>query len=141
MAKEVLAKVKLQIPGGVATPAPPVGPALGQHGVNIGQFVQQFNQRTSSAQGTIIPVEVTIYADRSFEFVTKQPPAAVLIKKAAGIAKGSGTAGRESAGTITAKQLEEIARQKMPDLNASSLERAMEIIRGTARSVGVKVEG
>jgi large subunit ribosomal protein L11 len=139
MGKEIRAKVKLQIPGGQATPAPPVGPALGQHGVNIGEFVQKFNAATSSAQGTTIPVEITIFADRTFTFITKKPPAAVLLKKAAGVVKGSAT--REPVATITGAQLEEIAREKQEDLNATNLEAAVEIIRGTARSMGIQIEG
>jgi large subunit ribosomal protein L11 len=140
MAKEVLAKIKLQVQGGQATPAPPVGPALGQHGVNIGAFVSQFNERTKDAQGTIIPVEITVYGDRSFTFITKSPPAAVLLKQAAGIVKGSGVPNKEKVGTVTPDQVRDIARQKMEDLNASDLDRAMRIIEGTARSMGITVE-
>ncbi|KPJ57923.1 MAG: 50S ribosomal protein L11 [Planctomycetes bacterium DG_58] len=139
MAKEVVAKVKLQCPGGQATPAPPVGPALGQHGVNIGDFVKQFNDRTRDAGGTIIPVEVTVYADRSFTFITKSPPAAVLLKQAAGLAKGSGVPNKEMVGTVTPEQVKEIAQRKMKDLNASGLEAACRIIEGTARSMGIEV--
>ncbi len=138
--KEVVAKVKLQIPGGQATPAPPVGPALGQHGVNIGEFVQKFNEQTRQHQGTIIPVELSIYADRKFDFILKSPPAAVLIKKAAGLAKGANTPSREVVATIDRGKVEEIAKQKMQDLNAKDLEGAMRIIEGTCRSMGVKVE-
>ena len=141
MAKQVLAKVKLQIPGGQATPAPPVGPALGQHGVNIGMFVSKFNDRTKQMQGTIIPVEVTIYRDKSFEFITKSPPAAVLLKKAAGIAQGSGVPNKDKVGKVTQAQLREIAQQKMADLNAHDVDHAVRIIAGTARSMGIDVEG
>jgi len=140
MAKEVTAKIKLQCPGGQATPAPPVGPALGQHGVNIGQFVQQFNERTKDADGLTIPVEITVYQDRSFEFITKSPPAAVLLKRAAGLAKGSGVPNKELVGTVTSDQVKEIAETKMKDLNAASLEAAMRIVAGTARSMGIKIE-
>lgn len=139
MAKEITAKIKLQVPGGQATPAPPVGPALGQHGVNIGEFVQKFNAMTSSQQGVIIPVEINVYKDRSFDFITKSPPAAVLIKKAAGIAKGTGTPGTEIVAQITSNDLKEIAEVKTEDLNAASIEAAMRIIAGTARSMGVEV--
>jgi large subunit ribosomal protein L11 len=137
--KEIKAKVKLQIPGGQATPAPPVGPALGQHGVNIGEFVQKFNEKTREAQGTIIPVELTVFADRTFDFICKSPPAAVLVRKAAGLAKGSGTPGREDVGTITRAQVEEIAKTKMEDLNARDVEGAVRQIEGTCRSMGVRV--
>ncbi len=137
--KEIKAKVKLQLPGGQATPAPPVGPALGQHGVNIGQFVQQFNERTREFAGTTIPVELTVYVDRSFDFILKSPPASVLIRKAVGLAKGSATPNRETVGSITREQLEQIARTKMKDLNARDLEGAVQQIAGTCRSMGVKV--
>jgi len=137
--KQVKAKVKLQIPGGQATPAPPVGPALGQHGVNIGAFVSQFNERTRDYQGTTVPVEVTIYVDRSFEFIVKSPPASVLVRKAVGLAKGAANPSKETVGTITRQQLEEIARTKMNDLNAKDLEGAVRMIMGTCRSMGVKV--
>ena len=140
MAKEIKAKVKLQVPGGQATPAPPVGPALGQHGVNIGGFVSQFNDRTKEMAGTIIPVEVTIFADRTFTFITKSPPAAVLLKQAAGIVKGSGVPNKEKVGTVTQKQVGEIAKQKIKDLNAADINAAMRIIEGTARSMGLTVE-
>ena len=140
MAKEIKAKIKLHCPGGQATPAPPVGPALGQHGVNIGQFVQRFNELTKDANGMIIPVEITVYADRSFEFITKSPPASVLLKKAAGIAKGSGVPNREKVGQVTRDQVKEIAEIKQKDLNATTLEMAMRIIEGTARSMGVEIE-
>ncbi len=137
--KEILAKVKLQVPGGQATPAPPVGPALGQHGVNIGQFVSQFNERTKDMQGVIIPVELTIYKNKSFEFITKSPPAAILLKQAAQIAKGSADPLREKVGKVTHAQVEEIAKRKLADLNAVTLEAAVRIIEGTARSIGVEV--
>lgn len=137
--KEIKAKVKLQLPGGQATPAPPVGPALGQHGVNIGQFVQQFNERTREFAGTTIPVELTVYVDRSFEFILKSPPASVLIRKAVGLAKGAAAPSREVVGTITREQLEQIAKTKIKDLNARDLEGAVRQIMGTCRSMGVKV--
>ena len=139
MAKVMTAKVKLQCTGGQATPAPPVGPALGQHGVNIGQFVMQFNERTKEMKGTTIPVEITIYEDRSFTFITKTPPAAELIKKAAGIAKGSGTPHTSKVGKITKAQVREIATTKLPDLNANDVESAMKTVEGTARSMGITV--
>ncbi len=139
MAKEILAKVKLQVPGGQATPAPPVGPALGQHGVNIGQFVSQFNERTKDMQGTIIPVEITIYKNKSFDFITKSPPAAILLKQAAQIAKGSADPLKEKVGKVTRAQVVEIARKKLADLNAVTIEGAVKIIEGTARSIGVEV--
>ncbi len=137
--KEIKAKVKLQLSGGQATPAPPVGPALGQHGVNIGQFVQQFNERTRDFQGTTVPVELTVYTDRSFDFILKSPPASVLIRKAVGLAKGSGTPSRETVGSITREQLEQIAKTKMKDLNARDVEGAIRQVMGTCRSMGVKV--
>ena len=140
MAKEITAKIKLQCPGGQATPAPPVGPALGQHGVNLGQFVQQFNAATADKQGLIIPVEITVYRDRSFTFITKSPPAAVLLKKAAGLDKASTEPGRTTVGTVTWAQVKEIAETKEKDLNAASPEAAMRIIAGTARSCGIEVE-
>ncbi len=138
--REILGKVKLQIPGGQATPAPPVGPALGQHGVNIGEFVQKFNEATKKTQGIIIPVEITIYGDRKFDFILKSPPAAVLVKKAVGLAKGANHPGREQVSTITRAQLEDIAKQKMTDLNANDLDGAVRLIEGTCRSMGVGVE-
>ena len=141
MAKEADIKIKLQIPGGQATPAPPVGPALGQHGVNIGQFVTQFNEKTKDLQGTITPVEISVYKDKSFTFIIKSPPAAVLLKKAAGIAKGSSEPNRDKIGKVTKSQIEEIAKVKLPDLNAKNLDMAGKIIEGTARSMGLKVEG
>jgi large subunit ribosomal protein L11 len=139
MAKQVVAKVKLQVSGGQATPAPPVGPALGQHGVNIGEFVTKFNNATRDAQGVITPVEVTIYSDRTFVFITKSPPAAVLLKQAAGVAKGSAVPNREKVGKVTRAQVEEIARKKMADLNASDLETAARQVAGTARSMGIEI--
>ncbi len=139
MAKEVIAQVKLQIPAGQANPAPPVGPALGQHGVNIMEFCKAFNEKTAKDQGMIIPVILTVYGDRSFTFITKTPPAAVLIKKALGIEKGSGEPNKEKVGEISRAQLEEIAKVKLKDLNARSLESAVKVIEGTARNMGVKV--
>ncbi len=141
MAKEITAKIKLQCPGGSATPAPPVGPALGQHGVNIGQFVQQFNAATSDKGGITIPVVITVYRDRSFSFITKSPPAAVLLKKAAGLDKASKEPGRETVAEVTRAQVREIAQTKMEDLNAASPEAAERIIEGTARSCGIEVFG
>ena len=137
--KEVSAVVKLQIPAGKATPAPPVGSALGPHGINIAMFTKEFNDRTKDSIGMIIPAEITIYKDRSFTFITKTPPAAVLIKKAVGLEKASGEPNKNKVGTLTKKQIEEIAALKMPDLNAASLESAMSMISGTARSMGVLV--
>ena len=131
---------KFQIPGGQATPAPPVGTALGRYGINLGQFVQQFNDRTKEAAGMMIPVVVTVYNDRTFEFITKSPPAAVLLKKAAGIAKGSPVPNKDKVGSVTVAQLEEIATTKMADLNARDLDHAVELIAGTARSMGLEVE-
>lgn len=140
MAKKVTGYIKLQIPAGKATPAPPVGPALGQHGVNIVQFTKEFNARTAEMGDTIIPVVITVYADRSFSFITKTPPAPVLIKKAAGIKSGSGVPNRNKVAKLTKAQLQQIAETKMPDLNAASLEAAMSMIAGTARSMGVTIE-
>ncbi len=137
MAKEVIGTIKLQLPAGQATPAPPVGPALGQHGVNLGQFVKDYNDRTRDQQGLIIPVEISVYADRSFSFILKTPPAAVLLKRAAGIVKGC--ADMEQVGTVTRSQVEEIATSKMPDLNAGSLDAACRMIEGTARSMGIAI--
>ena len=139
MAQKVTGFIKLQIPAGKATPSPPVGPALGQHGVNIMAFTKEFNERTKNDMGLIIPVIITVYADRSFTFVTKTPPAAVLIKKACGIDKASGVPNKTKVATITKEQIQKIAEQKMPDLNAASLEAAMSMIAGTARSMGVVV--
>ncbi len=140
MAKEVTGKIKLQCPGGQATPAPPVGPALGQHGVNIGQFVKEFNDATRDKPGLIIPVEISVYKDRTFTFVMKSPPAAVLLKKAAGLASAANAPGSEVAGTVTQDQVREIAEMKKEDLNAASIEAAMRIIEGTARSCGIQVK-
>jgi len=140
VAKKVMTRIKLQVPGGMANPAPPVGPALGQHGLNIMEFCKAFNAKTQDQQGMVIPVVITVYADRSFTFITKTPPAAVLIKKAAGIAKASGEPNREKIASIKRADIEEIARIKEPDLNANDLEAACKIIEGTARSMGVTVE-
>lgn len=140
MAKKVVGFIKLQIPGGQANPAPPVGPALGQHQVNIMQFCQAYNAETQDKIGTIIPVEITVYEDRSFTFVLKTPPAAVLLKQAAGIESGSGTPNRTKVASVTPAQLREIAETKMPDLNANDVEAAMKIIAGTARSMGITIE-
>jgi large subunit ribosomal protein L11 len=140
MAKEAVTKIKLQIPGGQGTPAPPVGPALGQHGVNIGQFVTQFNEKTKDSQGMILPVEISVFRDKSFTFIIKSPPAAVLLKKAAGIAKGSSEPNREKIGKVTKAQIEEIAKIKLADLNVNKLDMAGKIIEGTAQSMGIKVE-
>jgi large subunit ribosomal protein L11 len=139
MAKEVVAQIKLQAPGGQATPAPPIGPALGQNGVNIGQFVSQFNERTKDLNGTIVPVVITVFADKSFTFEVKSPPAAVLLKQAAEIAKGSGIPNREKVGKISAEQLRKIAETKFKDLNAYDVDQAEKIIRGTAQSMGVEI--
>ncbi|MCF7847384.1 MAG: 50S ribosomal protein L11 [Kiritimatiellales bacterium] len=140
MAKEIKGLIKLQIPAGQANPAPPVGPALGQHGVNIMEFCKAFNAATQSDAGMIIPVVITVYADRSFTYITKSPPAAVLLKKAAAIAKGSGVPNREKVGTVTRAQLEEIVEMKKDDLNANNMDAAVRIIAGTARSMGIEVE-
>jgi large subunit ribosomal protein L11 len=139
MAKKVLTQIKLQVPGGAANPAPPVGPALGQHGVNIMEFCKAFNAQTQNENGTIIPVVITVFEDRSFTFITKTPPAAVLIKQAIGIEKGSGEPNRTKVGTITRAQVREIAERKMADLNANDVDQAAKIIEGTARSMGVTV--
>lgn len=141
MAKQLVAQVKFQVPGGQATPAPPVGTALGRFGVNLGQFVQQFNERTREAGGMPIPVVVSVYNDRSFEFVTKSPPAAALLKQAAGIAKGSGVPNKEKVGKVTGAQIEQIVKTKLADLNARDVEHAKRMIEGTARSMGLTVEG
>ena len=141
MAQKITGYIKLQIPAGKATPAPPVGPALGQKGVNIMAFTKEFNERTKNQMGMIIPVVITVYADRSFSFITKTPPAPVLSKKAAGIETASGVPNKNKVGSITLAQAEEIAKTKMPDLNAASLEAAVSMIKGTARSMGVTVEG
>ena len=139
MAQKITGYVKLQIPAGKATPAPPVGPALGQHGVNIAAFIKEFNARTKDMEGYKIPVVITVYADRSFTFITKTPPTPLLITKAIGLAKGSGVPNKQKVGTITKAQITEIAKTKMPDLNAGSIEAAMSMIAGTARSMGVEV--
>ena len=139
MAKKIMGMIKLQIPAGKATPAPPVGPALGQHGVNIMDFCKAFNAKTQGEEGLIIPVVITVYQDRSYSFITKTPPAAVLLKRAAGIAKGSAEPNKSKVAQVTVKQVEEIAKTKLPDLNAGDLEAAKRIIMGTARSMGVEV--
>jgi large subunit ribosomal protein L11 len=141
MAKQLVGQAKFQVPGGQATPAPPVGTSLGKFGVNLGQFVQQFNDRTREYNGTPIPVIVSVYSDRTFEFVTKSPPAASLLKQAAGIAKGSGVPNKDKVGKVTRQQVESIAQKKMADLNAASLEAACRMVEGTARSMGLVVEG
>ena len=139
MAKKITGYVKLQIPAAEATPAPPVGPALGQQGVNIMDFCKNFNARTAAQKGLIIPVVITVYADRSYSFITKTPPAAILLLKAAGVPKGSGTPNKEKVGKVTHKQVEEIAKTKMPDLNAADLPAAIRVVEGTARSMGIEV--
>jgi large subunit ribosomal protein L11 len=139
--KEVVAVIRLQAPGGQATPAPPIGPALGQHGVNIGQFVQQFNASTNALNGMKVTVVITVFADKSFTFEVKSPPAAVLLKEAAGIAKAAGTAGKETVATVTADQVREIAQRKINDLNAGSIDAAVSMVEGTARSMGIEVTG
>lgn len=141
MAKKVVAQIKLQLPAGKATPAPPVGPALGQHGVNIMEFCKQFNAKTADDAGMIIPVVLTVYADRSFTFELKTPPASILLKKAAGVEKGSGEPNRNKVGKVTREQVREIAKTKMQDLNANDIEAAMRMIEGTARSMGIEVGG
>jgi large subunit ribosomal protein L11 len=140
VAKKVMTQIKLQIPAGQANPAPPVGPALGQHGVNIMDFCKQFNATTQQQSGTITPVVITVYQDRSFSFITKTPPASVLLKKAAGIEKASGEPNRNKVGKVSKQQVEEIAKTKMPDLNAASIESAARMIEGTARSMGIEIE-
>lgn len=139
MAKKILAVVKLQIPAGKATPAPPVGSSLGPYGINMMEFIKSYNERTASQVGSIVPVEITIYEDRSFTFVTKTPPASELLRKAAGVDKGSATPNRQKMGKVTIEQLREIARTKMPDLNANDEEAAMKIVAGTARSMGIEI--
>ena len=139
MAKKITGYIKLQIPAGAATPAPPVGPALGQHGVNIMEFCKTFNARTAKDQGLIIPVVITVFSDRTFTFITKTPPASILLLKAAGIQKGSGVPNKTKIGKVSRKQVEEIARLKMPDLNAASVEAAMKTVEGTARSMGMEI--
>ena len=141
MAKKITGYIKLQIPAGQATPAPPVGPALGQHGVNIMEFCKTFNARTQKDQGLIIPVVITVFSDRTFTFVTKTPPASILLLRAAGVQKGSGVPNKNKVGKVTKKQVEEIAKTKMPDLNAASLEAAIKTVEGTARSMGIEVAG
>ncbi|QDU91429.1 50S ribosomal protein L11 [Pirellulimonas nuda] len=141
MAKQLVGQAKFQIPGGQATPAPPVGTALGRYGINLGQFVQAFNDKTREAQGMMIPVIVSVYSDRSFDFIMKSPPAAVLLKKTAGLAKGSGVPNKTKVGKVNRAQLEEIANTKMADLNARDLDHAVRMIEGTARSMGLVVEG
>lgn len=141
MAKQMVGQAKFQVPGGQATPAPPVGTSLGRFGINLGQFVQQFNDRTREAAGMPIPVVVTVYNDRSFEFITKSPPAAALLKKAAGLAKGSGVPNKDKVGKVTKKQIEDIVRLKAADLNARDVEHAGRMVEGTARSMGITVEG
>ncbi|OGS24242.1 MAG: 50S ribosomal protein L11 [Elusimicrobia bacterium RIFOXYB2_FULL_48_7] len=142
MAKKVKTQIKLQVPAGAANPAPPVGPALGQHGINIMEFCNQFNARTKSMEpGMVIPAVITIFEDRTFTFILKMPPVSALLKKAAGIAKASGTPNKDKVGKITKKQVEEIAKQKMPDLNANDIAAAMNIVEGTARSMGIVIEG
>jgi len=141
MAKKVIGQIKLQLAGGQATPAPPVGPALGQHGLNIMDFCKAFNARTQKQNGIIIPVVITVYADRTYSFITKTPPASFLLRQAAGIAKGSGEPNRDKVGKVTLAQVEEIANTKMPDLNAETVDAAVQIIKGTARSMGIEVEG
>lgn len=140
MAKKVITKIKLQIPAGKANPSPPVGPALGQHGVNIMEFCKAFNAKTQDKGGLIIPAVITVYADRSFSFITKTPPASVLLKKAAGIVKGSGEPNKNKAGKVTVEQVKEIAQTKKPDLNANDIDMAVKIIEGTARSMGIEIE-
>lgn len=141
MAKKVTGYIKLQVPAGKANPSPPVGPALGQHGVNIMQFVKEFNARTADQVGMIIPVVITVYADRSFSFITKTPPAAVLLLKAAGIEKGSGEPNKTKVGSVTEEQVREIAKTKLPDLNTDSIDSAYRTVAGTARSMGLRIEG
>ncbi|MCA9215055.1 MAG: 50S ribosomal protein L11 [Planctomycetales bacterium] len=141
MAKQLVGSAKFQVPGGQATPAPPVGTSLGKFGINLGQFVQQFNDRTKEYAGTPIPVVVSVYSDRSFDFITKSPPAASLLKKAAGIVKGSGVPNKTKVGTVTVAQIDDICKQKMEDLNARDLQHARRLIEGTARSMGIVVEG
>ena len=141
MAKKVTGQIKLQIPAGAATPAPPVGPALGQAGVNIMDFCKNFNARTQGQPGMVIPVVITVYSDRSYTFITKTPPAAILLRKAAGVDKGSGEPNKKKIGKVSPAQIEEIAKTKLPDLNAASLEAAIRIIEGTARSMGLEIQG
>jgi large subunit ribosomal protein L11 len=141
MPKKIVAQIKLHVPAGQANPAPPVGPALGQHGVNIMQFCKQFNDQTKDRAGLILPAVISVYEDKTFTFIIKSPPSSVLLKRAANLAKASGTAGKETIGTVTKKQIEEIAKQKLKDLNTSDLATAMKVIAGTARSMGISIEG
>jgi large subunit ribosomal protein L11 len=141
MAKAIKAQIKLHVPAAQANPAPPVGPALGQHGVNIMQFCKQFNEQTKGRDGLILPVVISVYEDRTFTFIIKSPPSSILLKRAANLAKASGTPGKETIGSVTRKQVEEIARLKLSDLNTNNLEQAMKVIEGTARSMGIVVEG
>jgi len=141
MAKKITAQIKLHVPGAQANPAPPVGPALGQHGVNIMQFCKQFNDQTKGREGLILPVVISVYEDRTFTFIIKSPPSSVLLKRAANLAKASGIAGKETIGKVTRKQVEEIAKQKMKDINTADIDQAVKIIEGTARSMGIVVEG
>ena len=141
MAKKIKAQIKLHVPAGAANPAPPVGPALGQHGVNIMQFCKQFNDQTKNREGLILPVVISVYDDRSFTFIIKSPPSSILLKRAANLAKASGIAGKEVIGKVTRKQLEEIAKQKMADINTADMNKAIKIMEGTARSMGIQVEG
>ncbi len=141
MAKKITAQIKLHVPAGQANPAPPVGPALGQHGVNIMQFCKQFNDQTKDRDGLILPVVISVFEDRSFTFIIKSPPSSILLKRAANLAKASGISGREVIGSVTKKQVEEIAKQKAKDLNTADLEQSMKSIAGTARSMGIKIEG
>ncbi|MDD4953334.1 MAG: 50S ribosomal protein L11 [Candidatus Omnitrophica bacterium] len=141
MAKKITAQIKLHVPAGQANPAPPVGPALGQHGVNIMQFCKQFNDQTKDRDGLILPAVISVYEDRTFTFIIKSPPSSVLLKRAANLAKASGTAGKETIGKVTRKQAEEIAKQKMQDLNSTDLTKALKIVEGTARSMGIVIEG
>lgn len=141
MAKKIVAQIKLHVPAGAANPAPPVGPALGQHGVNIMQFCKQFNDQTKGRDGLILPAVISVYEDKSFTFIIKSPPSSILLKRAANLAKASGTAGKETIGKVTKKQVEEIAKLKMADLNTSNMDEAIKIIQGTARSMGIAIEG
>lgn len=141
MAKKIVAQIKLHVPAGQANPAPPVGPALGQHGVNIMQFCKQFNDRTKGKEGLILPAVISVYEDKSFTFIIKSPPSSILLKRAANLAKASGIAGKETIGKVTLKQVEEIAKLKMADLNTSNMEQAIKVIKGTAKSMGIAVEG
>jgi large subunit ribosomal protein L11 len=141
MGKKIKAQIKLHVPAGAANPAPPVGPALGQHGVNIMQFCKQFNDQTKGRDGLILPVIISVYEDRSFTFIIKSPPSSILLKRAANLAKASGTAGKETIGSVTRAQVEEIAKQKMSDLNTADMEKAVKVIAGTARSMGIVIQG